>query len=189
MAGILGYAGFFFMAATAIWGVALATRMLERYIRRETLYGGHMVLAILALTTSTLHACVHLFRHDAFFDLKKIAIPWLGGADTIVSLGILGLEILIVVAISIWFQHRMSYRRWHRLHWYAYAGFVLITAHTMLASREKHFSVIWAALGASTFVVAVLAVMRVTSPAKAKVVQSDQWFDLVEDNRDGTFSR
>ena len=187
MAGILGYAAFFFMAATVMWGVLLATRMVERHVRRETLYGGHMVLAILALTTSVLHACVHLFRHDAYFNLEKIAVPWFGGADTIVSLGILGLEVVIAVGISIWFQHRISYRRWHRFHWWAYGGFALITAHTMLASREKHFSVIWAALGAATFVVVVLGAMRALSPAATD--QSDQWFDLIEDNRDGTFSR
>ncbi|MGF7235544.1 MAG: ferric reductase-like transmembrane domain-containing protein [Frankia sp.] len=188
MAGILGYTAFYLMVATVLWGVLLATRLLDRRVRRQTLYGGHMVLAILALVTSVLHACVHLFRHDAYFDLKKITIPWLGGADTIVSVGILGLEIVICVAISVWLQRRISYRRWHRFHWWAYGGFALIAVHTVLASREKHFSLIIATIAASIAIAAALATIRVVASV-ARPDDSDYWFDVVEDARDESYFR
>jgi DMSO/TMAO reductase YedYZ heme-binding membrane subunit len=188
MAGILGYAAFFFMAAAVVWGVLLVSRMMERHIRRSTVYGGHMLLSILALTASLLHAFVHYFRHDAFFDLKKLFVPWFGGADTVVSIGIVGLELLFVVAFSIWLQRRLSYRRWHRLHWCAYPGFVLIALHSVLASREQHFSIIWVAIAAALFVVGAVAVLRVYAPA-ARADAPDIWFDVPEEYRDGTYLR
>ncbi|MCK9893640.1 hypothetical protein [Frankia sp. AgB32] len=51
-----------------------------------------MTLAITSIFMATIHAVPHNFRHDAYFDLKKVWIPWLGGADTVVSIGIAGLE-------------------------------------------------------------------------------------------------
>ncbi|SNQ46079.1 Ferric reductase domain protein protein transmembrane component domain protein [Frankia canadensis] len=188
IAGILGYTAFFLMAATVIWGILLATRMADRQIRRQTLYGGHLMLTVLALGFAVMHAQVQYFRHDVYYTQSKILLPWLGGAASSISAGILGLEVVVVVTISIWFQHRMNYRRWRWLHWLSYPGFVLIAVHSAVASREQHFGVIWAAMAAVLFVALVLTVMRVLSPAM-KQDQPDQWFDVVEEFENGIYRR
>lgn len=188
IAGILGYTAFFLTVATVVWGLLLATRLLERHIRRQTLYGGHMTLAILALAASVVHAQVHFFRHDAYYDMSKIWLPWIGGATSTVSFGTLGLEVILAVAVSLWFQRRMTYRRWHRFHWFAYAGFLLASLHSVLASRETSFGIIGAAMAAVLFVALALTVMRVFSPVVHKD-DSDRWFDLVEEFRDGIHLR
>ncbi|OHV37093.1 iron reductase [Pseudofrankia sp. EUN1h] len=187
IAGIFGYTAFFFMAATVIWGLFLITRLPERHIRRQTLYGGHMMLALLALAASVVHAQVHYFRHDAYYTESKIWLVW-GGAKADVLPGILGLEILLLVALSIWFQRRVGYRRWHRFHWFAYPGFVLITVHSAWASREQHFSIIWAAMAAAMFVPLALFVLRALSPAGRRD-EPDPWFDVVEAFEDGIYRR
>jgi DMSO/TMAO reductase YedYZ heme-binding membrane subunit len=189
IAGIMGYTAFFSMAATVIWGVVLGSRILDHHVHRATLYGAHMMLAILAITTSIIHAMLHIFRHDAFFDVKKVVIPWLGGADTVVSTGILGLEIVVVVAFSIWMQRRISYRRWHRLHWWAYPGFLLIAFHSALASKEQHFGIIWATFALMMLAIIALAANRMLAPAMPQQADSESWFDLVEDYRDRTYLR
>ncbi|WP_225438492.1 ferric reductase-like transmembrane domain-containing protein [Candidatus Frankia nodulisporulans] len=188
IAGIIGYAAFFFMTATVVWGILLATRVLDRHVRRPTLYGGHMTLAILALAASVAHAQVHFFRHDAYYDEARIWIPWLGGATWAVAVGILGLELVIAVAVSIWFQHRISYRRWHRFHWFAYPGFILIAVHSTVASRETSFSIIWAAMATVLFAALLAGAMRVLSPAIRREAE-DPWFDLVEEFENGIHRR
>ncbi|MCM3882571.1 ferric reductase-like transmembrane domain-containing protein [Frankia sp. R82] len=188
IAGIVGYTAFFLMTATVIWGVLLATRALDRHVRRPTLYGGHMTLAILALAASVVHAQVHFFRHDAYYDETKIWLPWLGGAKWAVAVGILGLDLVIAVAVSIWFQHRVSYRRWHRFHWLAYPGFILIAVHSTVASRETSFGVIWAAMAAVLFIALALGAMRVLSPAVRREGY-DPWFDLAEEFENGIHRR
>jgi len=187
IAGIFGYLAFFFMSATVIWGLFLITRLPERHIRRQTLYGGHMVLAILALAASVMHAQVHYFRHDAYYPESRIWFVW-GGAKADVLPGILGLEILVAVALSIWFQRRVGYRRWHRFHWFAYPGFVLIAIHSAWASREQHFSIIWVGIVAALFVPLALFVLRVLSPAGHRA-EPDPWFDVVEAFEDGIYRR
>jgi DMSO/TMAO reductase YedYZ heme-binding membrane subunit len=187
MAGILGYTAFFLMSATLCWGMLLGSRIGAHQIRRATLYGGHMTLAILALTTSILHAMVHLFRADQHYDWEKISVPILGGAMPLVTYGIIGLEIVILVAISIWFQRRMSYRRWHRTHWLAYPGFALIALHTIVASKEKTFSLLVALLAGALFAVGVLFLLRLFTPARES--GQDRWFDVVEEYHDDTVVR
>jgi DMSO/TMAO reductase YedYZ heme-binding membrane subunit len=187
MAGILGYTAFFLMSATLAWGMLLGGRIGAQHIRRATLYGGHMTLAILALTTSVLHALVHLFRNDQHYGWAKISLPVLGGAMPRVTYGIIGLEIVILVAISIWFQRRMSYRRWHRTHWLAYPGFALIALHTVVASKEKTFSLLVALLGGALFAVGVLFLLRIFTPARDP--GEDRWFDVIEEYRDDAVVR
>jgi DMSO/TMAO reductase YedYZ heme-binding membrane subunit len=188
IAGIMGYIAFFAMAGTAIWGVILVSRVLDHYVRRQTLYGGHVLLAVTALGASILHASLHIFRHDVYFDLEKVWIPWLGGADTVVSIGIVGLEIVLVVAFSIWLQRRLSYRRWHRLHWWAYPGFGLVALHSALASKEQHFGIIWAVFAVMMLAFVTLAVNRMLSPS-VLADNSEDWFDVVEDQRDRNLLR
>jgi DMSO/TMAO reductase YedYZ heme-binding membrane subunit len=187
IAGILGYGAFFLMSATVVWGLFLITRLPERHIRRQTLYGAHMTLAILALAASVVHAQVHFFRHDAYYTESRIWLPW-GGAKADVLPGIVGLEILFLVALSIWFQRRLGYRRWHRFHWFAYPGFVLIAIHSTWASREQHFSIIWAAMAAFLFVPTALFALRVLAPA-GRQEDGDPWFDVVEAFEDGIYRR
>ncbi|MBL7494483.1 ferric reductase-like transmembrane domain-containing protein [Frankia sp. AgB1.9] len=187
IAGILGYTAFFLMAATVIWGLLLITRLPERHIRRQTLYGAHMTLAILALAASVVHAQVHFFRHDAYYTESRIWLPW-GGAKGDVIPGILGLEIVVLVALSIWFQHRAGYRRWHRFHWLSYPGFLLIAVHSVWASREQHFGIIYAAMAAALLVPAALLLLRVLAPA-GRQDESDTWFDVVEAFEDGIYRR
>lgn len=147
-----------------------------------------MTLAILALAASVVHAQVHFFRHDTYYDLSKTWLPWLGGATSTVSAGILGLEIIVAVAVSLWFQRRLGYRRWHRFHWLAYPGFLLVTVHSVVASRETSFGIIWAAMAAVLCVAVALIAMRALAPAVRKD-NSDRWFDLVEEFRDGIHLR
>jgi DMSO/TMAO reductase YedYZ heme-binding membrane subunit len=175
------------MAATVIWGLFLITRLPERHIRRQTLYGGHMLLAILALAAGVVHAQVHYFRHDAYYTESKIWLPW-GGAKADVLPGIVGLEILLAVAFSIWFQRRVGYRRWARFHWLAYPGFVLIAIHSAWASREQHFDIIWVAMTAAFFVPLALFALRVLSPARLRN-EPDPWFDVVEASEHGIYRR
>lgn len=175
------------MAATVVWGLFLITRLPERHIRRQTLYGAHMTLAILSLAASVVHAQVHFFRHDAYYTEAKIWVPWAGAKGDVVP-GIIGLEIVVLVALSIWFQRRAGYRRWSRFHWLAYPGFILIAIHSVVASREHHFGIIYAAMAAALFVPAALLLLRVLSPA-GRQEDSDPWFDVVEAFEDGIYRR
>jgi DMSO/TMAO reductase YedYZ heme-binding membrane subunit len=180
IAGITAYIAFYSMAATVIWGALLASRLLDDHMNRATLYGGHVTLAILALSSSSLHAILHVFRHDTFFDMEKVWLPWLGGADTVVSIGIVGLEIVIVVGFSVWFQRRISYRRWLHLHRWAYPGFALIALHSALASKEQHFGFIWATFALMMLAVIYLTVNRVVSPAVETPQDAEAWFDFAD---------
>lgn len=188
VSGILGYAAFFLLAAVAIWGMLMSTHLLDRQVRRQTLYGGHMMLTVLALASAVMHAQVQFFRHDVYFTEAKIWLPWIGGAPTSISMGILGAELVVAVAASIWFQHRMNYRRWARFHWLSYPGFILIAAHVGVSTREQHFSILVAAMAAILFVALILAIMRLLSPVM-KQDQPDQWFDVVEEFENGIYRR
>ncbi len=60
--------------------------------------------------------------------------------------------------------------------------------HSVWASREKHFDIIYVLMAAVIFVPVALLVLRVLSPA-ARQDEPDQWFDVVEAFEDGIYRR
>lgn len=45
-AALAGYLAYGLMWSTLMWGLGLTTGIVQRFVRRATLYGGHMVLAV-----------------------------------------------------------------------------------------------------------------------------------------------
>jgi ferredoxin len=50
-----------------------------------------------------------------------------------VTVGVIALELLVAIAASILIQRRIGHRRWKALHALAYTGFMLMTAHILIA--------------------------------------------------------
>ncbi len=51
-------------------------------------------------------------------------------------MGIVGFELMAAITIAIVFQRKLTYRRWHFIHWLAYPAFILSLAHTVATAAE-----------------------------------------------------
>ena len=47
------------------------------------------------------------------------------------SLGALGLDLLLAVAVTSWLRHRVGFRVWRFLHWSAYASWLVVLVHAL----------------------------------------------------------
>jgi sulfoxide reductase heme-binding subunit YedZ len=124
------------MALTVCFGILTTTGWARRHITRAALTSVHMVLAVSTLTFGVLHALSYLLQTGEHFTAVNAVIPFVAGGEFEVGLGIVGLELAVAVAISIMVQRRLGYRRWHVLHYLAYAAFALSLAHTVATSAE-----------------------------------------------------
>jgi sulfoxide reductase heme-binding subunit YedZ len=162
-AAFAGFAAYALMVGTVVWGVCTATGVLRRSIRRETLYGGHMTMAVAALAFIVVHAAGNVFRPAAHLSLWNASIPFLH-TSTAIALGVLGAELAVVTSISVWFQRRLGYRLWHRLHWLGYPTYGLAIVHTVMAGSDVRRPLIAIFLAVTVAIVAVLVALR-TLPA------------------------
>jgi sulfoxide reductase heme-binding subunit YedZ len=156
-AGFLAYA---LMVGTVIWGVLTTTGFARRSIRRQTLYGGHMTMAVMALSFTFIHVVANVLNPVAPFRAVAAVVPFAGSSPFGVALGVIGAELTLCAALSVWFQHRLSYSRWHRLHQLSYPAYGFAIAHTIVSGSDVRRQLIQVLLAVSVLAVGALFVLR-----------------------------
>ncbi|MEK2479283.1 ferric reductase-like transmembrane domain-containing protein [Streptomyces noursei] len=136
IATLAGYLSYGLMALTVCFGILTTTGWARRSVRRETMYGGHMLLAVITLAFGCLHGIAYVFQTGEHFSYVNAVIPFADGGEPEVAFGIIGLELGLAVAVSIWAQRKLGYRRWHLIHYLAYGSFGLSLLHVITTSAE-----------------------------------------------------
>ncbi len=177
VATLAGYLSYGLMAMTVCFGVLTTTGWARRSVSRQALSGGHVVLAVMTLTFGTLHGVAYAFQTGERFSYVMVAVPFVQGGEVEVALGIVGLELGIAVAVSIWVQRRLGYRRWHLFHYLSYAAFALSLAHTVLTSPEVRslggVGLIVVAAAAACALLGVLRMLPATTAVAARITPQE----------------
>lgn len=158
-AAFAGFTAYALMVGTVVWGVLTATNLVRRSIRRETLYGGHMTMAIAAISFALVHAAGNVFRPAAHLSVLAASVPYLR-TGTGVATGIVSLELAIVTGVSIWFQRRLGYRTWQVVHWLGYPTYGFAIVHTVMAGSDVRAPLIEVALAVTAGIVVLFTVLR-----------------------------
>lgn len=162
------FLSYFLLWAAIVWGILLRNGWALTRIRHSTVYAIHQVIALMGLVLGGVHAAalelargdqirwvdtvvpfadnLGIFGHSERYYYDLAATPVNRFA---VSLGVLGLEIMIVAAASIVVQRRIGYSRWRGLHSLTYAAFSLVVAHVMMTGATVGPVWIWASVSAS----------------------------------------
>ncbi|HEX3592588.1 MAG TPA: hypothetical protein VHV74_23440 [Pseudonocardiaceae bacterium] len=148
------------MCATLSWGIFVSTGWVHRMSGRQATRNSHMVLATLTLAFGAIHVLSFLFLTDIDFTVIALFVPFVDGLFRHTA-GIVGFELIIVIAVSVGFQRYVRYRKWLALHRLAYPAVGLLVLHSLFgAIANGHLEILW--LGGLTFLVptVVLAVLR-----------------------------
>ncbi|HEV3357494.1 MAG TPA: hypothetical protein VG247_11925 [Pseudonocardiaceae bacterium] len=163
--------------ATLVWGVLVATGWLHRLTGRHATRSSHLVLATLAIAFGALHAAVFVFLTGATtFSVVDLTVPF---ADGLVrhAAGIIGIELMLAIALSMLVQRFVSYRRWLWLHRMAYPAVVLIVIHSFFgANANGHLEALWLAgltVLTPTIVISVLRFIPAKVLVNAGLVEED----------------
>jgi DMSO/TMAO reductase YedYZ heme-binding membrane subunit len=177
VATLAGYLSYGLMALAVCFGILTTTGWARRSVKRQTLYGGHMVLAVMALCFGFLHGIAYAFQIDEHFTYLMVFVPFVQGGEAEVALGIVGLELGLAAAVSIWLQRRLGYRRWHVLHYITYAAFALSLAHTVATSPEVRslggVGLIVAAAAAACLLLFMLRLLPATTAVATRVAPQE----------------
>jgi DMSO/TMAO reductase YedYZ heme-binding membrane subunit/ferredoxin len=133
----VGFLSFFLLWLSVVWGLALRNGWMATRVRHQTLYGSHQVLALLGLTLAAIHAFGQLAVPGTFLRLVDLLVPFVFWRDPIgVGVGVLALEVLTAVSLSILVQRRLGYTRWRMLHRLTYPAFSLAAAHVLISGTD-----------------------------------------------------
>ena len=160
------------MVSTVVLGVVLRLRFMQRAVNRATFYGAHMTLALSAMIFGCVHGMTFLYQPIWRIGWTQLTVPFLGGVQRVpVGFGIVGTELAIAVACSIWLQRRLGYHRWLRTHQLAYAAFALIWLHIFLVHPEpRHLNLVSVGIAAGAGTVLLAFLIRIF-PSRSRLRQ------------------
>jgi methionine sulfoxide reductase heme-binding subunit len=157
-----GIVAYILLTGAVAIGIGLAGKeRLERW-PRFALTDVHRFVGMLVGVFVALH--VVTLAIDAFlpFSVSQIVVPFTASYRPVwTALGIVGAELLLALALTNRFRHRLSYRFWRRAHYLNFAVWAAATAHGIGAGTDSASS--WNVLlyGVAVALVTGLVVRRV----------------------------
>jgi sulfoxide reductase heme-binding subunit YedZ len=147
IAAIIGFVSFFLLWLAVVWGMVLRNGWAQTRLRHSTAYGFHMVLALLGLCLGVVHAFVQLANPTGTVYLIHVFVPFIHRYDPIgLGVGVISLELLIALTLSILIQRRLGYTRWRALHVFSYVAFMLLVAHVLVSGTDTAPTPVWGAV-------------------------------------------
>lgn len=182
VAATVGFLSFFLLWLAVMGGLILRNGWALTWVRHSTLHGVHTSLALLGLTLGVVHGAAQLAK-PGLFRLIDLLVPFTFWRDPIgVGVGVIGLEVMIAVALSITIQRVLGYSRWRALHSMSYVAFTLVVAHILISGSDAwvpalYFSVLgaWVLTVAVWFITTpVFATLRRRTDERSSIKQRSQ---------------
>jgi predicted ferric reductase len=132
-----GITAYLLLSATTVLGLAIATRIADRWLARPTVFALHEHLAWLGLAATGLHLGALLGDSYLPFRLDDLLIPLAAPyRPTAVAMGVIALYLSIVITGSFYVRARLGQRAWRAIHTASFATYVLATGHGVLAGSS-----------------------------------------------------
>ncbi|MGZ4689952.1 MAG: ferric reductase-like transmembrane domain-containing protein [Acidimicrobiia bacterium] len=125
-----GIVAFVLLTVTVVLGIVTSLRWQTVNIPRFVIEYVHRNVTVLVLALIAIHITTVVV--DGFAPIGWIAavVPFSSPYRPIwLSLGALGFDLMLAVAVTSWLRHRVGFRVWRFLHWSAYASWLLVLVH------------------------------------------------------------
>lgn len=144
VAATVGFLSFFLIWLTVVWGLILRNGWVSTRLRHSTIYGTHMVVALMGLTLGAVHAFAQLAVPLGSVHLVDVLIPFTNPTDPVgIGVGVISLEIMTAATISVAIQRRMGYNRWRALHVLNHVAFIALVAHILVSGSDVSPPPVW----------------------------------------------
>lgn len=179
VAATVGFLSYGLLWIAAVWGVVLKNGWGFTRVRHATLYGIHRTVTMVGLTLGVVHAFAQLAVPGGPMRLIDVFVPFLNPADRVgVGVGVIALEVLVALVLSVLVQRWLGHHRWRKLHMLGYVAYVLLTVHVLVSGSDTQSMLVRLPVLASLIILIALAsattiVSRVSRSGSAVAGPSD----------------
>jgi methionine sulfoxide reductase heme-binding subunit len=132
-----GVAAYVLLSAATVWGLLLASKVLDRSASARDLTWVHESLSLAAVASTAVHMVSLWLEEFIDFDLRHLLIP---GASTFrpvpVALGVVAFWALAVITPSFYLRHKIGQRAWRTLHFATFGCFLAAALHGITAGTD-----------------------------------------------------
>jgi hypothetical protein len=158
-AGIVSWA---LLAASALWGLALSTRIFGGRPRSAWLLDLHRFLGGAAVVFLVIHVSTIMLDTYVHFGPVQAFVPLASSWRTVpVAWGIVAMYLLAAVEVTSLLRGRLSKRVWDSTHYLAFPLFLFASVHGLAAGTDSSSPLLRFAILGSLAAVAALGALRV----------------------------
>jgi predicted ferric reductase len=158
-AGIMSY---ILLTASVVWGLALSSRVVKDWSPGILSLLMHSTISWLAVVMGIGHGLLLLVDQYFKYQVADVFIPFIGPYRPLaVGLGTLTFWISLAVAVSFALRNRLPRNTWKKIHYTSYVGFLLATAHGLLAGSDASHMGFQILLLISVVLVVVMTAYRI----------------------------
>ncbi len=133
-AGLIAYLLFWL---STVWGLAVSSKVLDRFLNRPFTFDTHGFLSLLGLGFIAVHVGALLFDSYAPFTLTQLLVPFTSTYRPFsVALGIIALYLALVVTVSFYLRKRIGYKTSRLLHYASFLSYAGATVHGIMAGTD-----------------------------------------------------
>jgi len=160
-----GIVSWILLSASAVWGIALSTRLLASRPSPAWLLDLHRLLGGLACTFVAIHVGALVADDFVSFGPSDVLVPLASHWHPVaVGWGVVGLYLLVAVEVTSLLKRRLPLRWWRRVHRLSFPLWLLATVHGLSAGTDAgNPAVQWSFLVLATVGLFVV-IVRALSP-------------------------
>lgn len=159
-----GFTAYVLLFTSVALGIAIGTRLADRFARRNVIFDLHRFTTILALAFTLFH--VYVLLGDGYFNVNvwQLSLPFLSpyrGWQT--AVGLFTLYAMVLVVTSFYIRSRIGYRAWRAIHFATFAMFAGGVLHGIAAgtdTAEPWAKLIYLSTGAATLALVIYRVQH-----------------------------
>ena len=137
IAASVGFASMGLLWLALLAGLALARGWMMTRFKHSTMLAIHHSLALLGLSLGVVHGLAQVVAPAQTVKPWDTFVPFTNRIDPIgIGLGVVGIELMIALILSVGIQRWLGFHRWRVLHAVAYAAYTLVTGHVLISGSE-----------------------------------------------------
>jgi sulfoxide reductase heme-binding subunit YedZ len=132
-----GFTAYLLLFTSVALGIAIGTRLTERFVRRNVVFDLHRFTTILALLFTLFH--VYVLLGDGYFNFNvwQLSVPFLTPYRTWqTAVGIASIYAMVLLIASFYVRQFIGYRTWRALHFLTFAMYAGATLHGIAAGTD-----------------------------------------------------
>ncbi len=133
-AGLIAYLLFWL---STVWGLAVSSKIFDRFLHRPFTFDTHGFLSLLALGFIAIHVVALLFDSYSPFSVAQLLVPFASTYRPLaVGLGIISLYLALLVTVSFYMRRRIGYKTSRLLHYASFIAYIGATLHGIMAGTD-----------------------------------------------------
>ena len=133
-----GFASYLLLWFSTVLGLAIPTRLFDRFLPRAATYDFHQFISLLALGFIALHVGVLMADQYLPYSLAQVLIPFISPYRPVwVGVGVFAFYLILLVTVTTYMRSRIGLKAFKVIHTFSLASFLGVLGHSFLSGTDS----------------------------------------------------